>query len=417
MNGLNKLIFLVILTSIAFLPMKGKDIDFSQNFQDSTLRVDLIFAGEPNGIGIFVDSETKQPGWYGRRHNLNKVPLKGNGSILILDPLTKDTLYLNTFSSLFQEWLITPEAGVKPMAFQNSFLLPLPKNEADIKLQLRDNRQKVLKEIKYRFNPNDELNSIRGSNPLSHKYIHRGGNPEDVIDVAIVAEGFTEAQMDSFLYHAERFTNEILSYEPFASNKDKFNFVAVNTPSMESNTSIPLKKVWKNTAFGSHFSTFHSPRYLTVPKLHEVHRSLEGIPYEHILIIVNTPQYGGGGIFNSYQVASSDNEFTLPVTVHEFGHSFAGLADEYCYEDEEDETYPLDLEPWEENITTLVDFSSKWEDMKNPTSDVGLYEGAGYRTKGIYRPTFTCRMRENKFPKFCPVCERTILKVIDFYMN
>ena len=163
-----------------------------------------------------------------------------------------------------------------------------------------------------------------------------------------------------------------------------------------------------------------------------------------MLVVVTTPAYGGVGIYNSYQIATADNKLTLPVAVHEFGHSFAGLADEYFYTEEEDSTYPLDIEPWEQNITTMVDFDSKWKDMLTPGIQVptpwtdkggkredrmkraadevycddvvvGVFEGGGYRAKGVYRPVETCRMRDNHNPAFCPVCERTIRKVIEFY--
>ena len=430
MNLMKSKYSLLLLGLSWLLPLYALGNDFNQCFSDSTLRIDYIFAGGPDGVGIFKTAESKQPKWAGRRHNLKNAPIKGNGAILVLSKETKDTLYHNTFSSLFQEWLLTPEAKETPRSFQNSFLLPLPKDEVLIKLELRDNRQKIIKEITHPFYPNDELIEIRGEDPAPHQYLHKGGDPKEVIDIAIVAEGFQQSEMDSFIYHARRFSDEILSYEPFASNKEKFNFVAVKTPSQDHGVSIPLKKEWKNTAFNSHFSTFHSPRYLTVPELHKVHRQLEGIPYEHILIVVNTSEYGGGGIYNSYQVASANNPYTLPVSVHEFAHSFAGLADEYFYADEEDDFYPLDIEPWEPNITTLVDFDSKWKSslpIQNPlpiffndtSSDrveaineevaqigtqIGLYEGGGYRTKGIYRPTRDCRMRDNKFPKFCEVC-------------
>ncbi|MDE5839582.1 MAG: M64 family metallopeptidase, partial [Muribaculaceae bacterium] len=246
-----------------------------------------------------------------------------------------------------------------------------------------------------------------------------------------------------FLNRAKRISDEIMSYEPFATNKDKFNVVAVMTPSKDSGVSIPLKGIWKDTAFESHFSTFYSSRYLTAPRVWRLHRALEGIPYEHILVLVNTDAYGGGGIFNSYQIATADNDMTLPVAVHEFGHSFAGLADEYFYTEEEDGTYPLDIEPWEQNITTMVDFDSKWKDMLTPGIEipttwtdkagngeerskqtrndkrvevaVGVFEGGGYRSKGVFRPAETCRMRDNFNPAFCPVCQRAICRVIEFY--
>lgn len=417
--------------------------DFNENFSDSTLRVDYIFGGGPSGVRIMLDSQSKQKGWAGRRHRLKDVPVAGNGTIMVTDPQTGDTLYRNTFSSLFQEWIYTPEASQKEMAFENSFLVPLPIKEADITVSLRGNRHEEIGRITHRYRPDDVLVALRGETPVAHRYIHKGGDPSEAIDIAILAEGYRQEEMDSFLNKAEAIANEILSYEPFASNKDTFNVVAVMTPSNESGTSIPLKNEWKDTAFESHFSTFYSSRYLTAPRVWKLHKALEGIPYEHVLVLVNTTVYGGGGIHNSYQIATSDHELTLPVAVHEFGHSFAGLADEYFYTEDEDDTYPLDIEPWQQNITTLVDFDSKWKDMltpgvkiptpwvdeggtreermahakqaKNGDVVVGVFEGGGYKSKGIYRPVETCRMRDNHNPTFCPVCERAISRVIEFY--
>ena len=417
--------------------------DFNENFSDSTLRIDYVFGGGPSGVRVMLDSQSKQKGWAGRRTRLKDVPVAGNGTIMVTDPLTGDTLYRNTFSSLFQEWICTPEARNKDMAFENSFLVPLPLQEADITVSLRGNRQEEIGRATHRYRPGDELVALRGTEPMPHRYIHKGGDPDEAIDIAILAEGYRPEEMDTFLNRAARIAEELLSYEPFASNRDKFNIVAVMTPSKESGVSIPLKGEWKDTAFESHFSTFYSSRYLTAPRVWRLHRKLEGIPYEHVLVLVNTPAYGGGGIYNSYQIATADNELTLPVAVHEFGHSFAGLADEYFYSDEEDDTYPLDIEPWEQNITTMVDFGSKWKDMltqgvpvptpwtdqggsreermklareqKDGEAVVGAFEGGGYRAKGIYRPVETCRMRDNHNPSFCPVCERAIRRVIDFY--
>lgn len=417
--------------------------DFNRNFADSTLRVDYIFGGRAGDARVMLSRQVKSPGWAGRRGNLTEAPAVGNGSVAVISPVSGDTLYINTFSSLFQEWLTTPEASREARSFENSFLLPLPKEEARIEVRLYDNRRNVIARSSHLYSPKDELVEKRGDKALPHRYIHKGADPKEAIDVAILAEGYTAEEMDMFLADARRITDELLSYEPYASAKDKFNFVAVMSPSAESGVSVPLQDDWKDSRFGSHFSTFHSARYLTTPRVHELHRTLEGIPYEHIMILVNTDRYGGGGIYNSYHISTAHNEHTLPVAVHEFGHSFAGLADEYFYTDEEDETYPLDLEPWEANITTLVDFDSKWKHMiaegtpvPTPWEDnggsrdsrmkerreaevneetIGAYEGGGYRSKGIYRPTVTCRMRDNNHPTFCPVCRLEISRIIDFY--
>ena len=152
-------------------------------------------------------------------------------------------------------------------------------------------------------------------------------------------------------------------------------------------------------------------------------------PYEHIIILANTDVYGGGGIYNSYTLTTAHHPMFKPVVVHEFGHSFGGLADEYFYEDDVmTDTYPLDVEPWEQNISTQVNFASKWKDMlplgtpiPTPIAErkkypVGVYEGGGYSAKGIYRPAYDCRMKTNGYPEFCPVCQRAIRRMIEFYV-
>ena len=203
----------------------------------------------------------------------------------------------------------------------------------------------------------------------------------------------------------------LFQHEPFKKLKERFQIIAVKSPSKDSGTSIPGKGIWKNTALGSHFNTFYSDRYLTTLNLKRLHDWLAGTPYEHIIVLVNTDNYGGGGILNSYNLSMTHHPSFKPVVVHEFGHSFAGLADEYAYEQEQIPMYPADIEPWEPNITTLKDFDSKWKSLKG----AGLFEGAGYSLKGVYRAYQDCRMRTNEHPVFCPVCQQAIERLIRFY--
>ena len=438
---LKKMFALSLIVSIGGVAssQENPSQDFYKSFNDSTLRLDYVFGGGPKGNQVFLNAQSKQAGWAGRHTRLKDTPVKGNGNILVLDPETGDTLYNYCFSSLFQEWIYTPEAATTAQSFENSFVVPLPVKEADIKLSLRNNKDQEIAGLTHRYRPDDVLVRNITHTPLPHKYIHRGNDVDKAIDLAILAEGYTQDEMESFLEAADRIGNEILNYEPFASRKDKFNIVAVMTPSEESGVSVPLKDQWVNTRYGSHYSTFYSGRYLTAPRVLQMHKDLEGIPYEAILVLVNTTEYGGGGMFNSYQIAAANNPLTPVVAVHEFGHSFGGLADEYNYGEDDDLTYAKGFEPWEPNITTLVDFGSKWEDMVTPGTPVptpwtekpreeyanfkiedmpiGAYEGAGYRKTGIYRPSETCRMRDNYFPSFCKVCEKSLLETIDFYTD
>ena len=424
---------IILSTAIAAItsPLSAS-VDFNKFFCDSTLRIDYIFSGKSGAPSVSVDGLEYQPGWAGRRHNLDYVPFDGNLQVLVKDAISGDTIYLNSYSSLFQEWLHTPESKMHPVAMENTFLVPAPRHEADVTVTLYDNRRNPMATVTHRVTPDDIL--IRRpdtSTSVEHRYIHKSGSSENKIDVAILAEGYTIEEMDSFYIHAEKAVESILSHEPFKSRANEFNFVAVASPSKESGVSVPKNGPWKDTAFSSHYSTFYSDRYLTTTAVKSIHDVLRGIPYEHIIILANEYEYGGGGIFNFYTLTTARNPQFWPVVAHEFGHSFGALADEYFYEggDVMDETYPLDIEPWEPNITTLVDFKSKWHDMvsdiKIPTplqgaskGKLGVFEGGGYRTHGVYRPVdVACRMRFNDADGFCPVCQRAIKTLIDFYVN
>lgn len=403
--------------------------EFNDQFCDSTLRLDYIFGADKSGSHILLTRQNRLKGWAGRRNRLNELPIQGNGIITVTDAANGDTIYRHSFSSLFSEWLTTPEAETTPSSFENSFLVPLPRKSANIDIVLLDPRHEVIARTTHKYSPDDVLIVDRTkAQPTPHRYIRRSSNPDNAIDVAILAEGYTAAEMDSFYHHAGVAVESILAHEPFKTYADKFNFVAVASESEDSGVSVPRFSDWKNTACGSNFSTFYSNRYLTTNKVHKVHDHLNGIPYEHIIILANTDEYGGGGIYNSYTLTTARHKMFRPVVVHEFGHSFGGLADEYFYEkDVMTDTYPLDIEPWEQNITTLVDFSGKWksllpENLPFPTPTdkadeypVGLYEGGGYSFKGIYRPADVCRMRNNTAPGFCPACRKALSELILFY--
>lgn len=403
--------------------------NFTEYFQDKTLRVDYLFTGNAAQQAIYLNELSQLPSWAGRQSRLTELPLEGNGQITVRDLASKQCIYRTSFSSLFQEWLSTDEAKTVAKGFENTFLLPYPKQPVEVEVTLLTPRREVMATLKHIVRPDDILIHERGTSHITpHRYLHKSGNEKDCIDVAILAEGYTEKEMDLFYKDAQKACESLFFYEPFKSMKDKFNIVAVASPSTDSGVSVPREKEWKQTAFHSHFDTFYSDRYLTTSSISAIHNALAGIPYEHIIILANTDVYGGGGIYNSYTLTTAHHPMFKPVVVHEFGHSFGGLADEYFYEDDVmTDTYPLDVEPWEQNISTLVDFSSKWKDMlandtPSPTPvstkdnyKVGVYEGGGYSAKGIYRPSFNCRMRTNEYPEFCPVCQRAISRIIDFY--
>lgn len=402
---------------------------FADHFADKTLRVDYIFNGNASGQAICLDGLSALPTWAGRKHHLAELPLQGNGQIVMRNAASGKTIYTTSFSSLFQEWLETDEARNVTKGFENTFLLPYPLQPVEIEITLLDPRRNVRASMKHIVHPNDVLIEQKGNSHITpHKYLLHNDSPEKCIDVAILAEGYTLQEMQTFYEDADIACKSIFDHEPFKSMKKLFNVVAVASPSTDSGVSVPRLNEWKHTAFGSHFSTFYSDRYLTTSRVKAIHDALAGIPYEHIIILANTEEYGGGGIYNSYTLTTAHHPMFRPVVVHEFGHSFGGLADEYFYDnDVMTDTYPLDIEPWEQNISTQVDFAAKWKDMLSENTPVptpaevsenyptGVYEGGGYSAKGIFRPAENCRMRTNEYPAFCPVCQRALRRIIEFY--
>ena len=405
--------------------------NFDDYFIDKTLRADYLFTGNADSQFISLDELVSLPGWAGRRQALDRLPLEGNGDLTMTDKESGKVIYRTSFSSLFQEWLGEEEARRVTRGFENTFLMPYPKRTAIVTVRLKDAYHRPCATLSHEVDPKDILIHQRGTRRVTpHRYLLESGPVDECIDLAILAEGYTADEMDLFYQDAQDACDAIFAHEPFKRMKDKFNVVAVESVSQDSGVSIPRKGEWKHTAVGSHFDTFYSDRYLTTRSVKAMHNWLAGIPYEHIIILANTDTYGGGGIYNAYLLTTAHHAMFKPVVVHEFGHSFGGLADEYAYDEAPSPLYPYSVEPWEPNITTLKDFGSKWKDMipegtPIPTpaetdsiriyTQVGVYEGAGYTLKGIYRPTTECRMKINEAPRFCPVCERSLERIIRFY--
>lgn len=390
--------------------------DFDQYFQDKTLRIDYIFSGTYNTQHIAVDELLVEPKWYGKRKRLDEVPVEGNGQITVRDHKSGRVIYRNSFSTLFQEWQQEPEAKRTEKSFENVFLVPMPKDTVDITLDLRNNRRQVCTALTHQVVPSDILIRHIGERDVTpYETLQQAADTNNCIHLAYLAEGYRPEEMGTFIADARTAMEALFAHEPFKSMRNRFNIVAVKSPSQDSGASEPGKGIWKNTALHSHWDTNYSERYLTTSHLKDMHNLLAGTPYEHILVLVNSDRYGGGGILNSYILSTMHNKWSKPVVVHEFGHSFAGLADEYAYDNEIVDMYPLDVEPWEKNITTKVDFHGKWENLIGKDPKVGFYEGAGYKPKGVYRACYDCRMRTNEIPEFCPACQKALRELIDFY--
>lgn len=473
---MKRVILTIIFTSIiSFIRIKAQVFD--QYFEDATLRLDYVMGGDNINQYIYLEQMMKQDKWAGRKSRLSEKFLNGNGQLTVRDHATKEVIYVWTFSTLFQEWQQYDEAKQVKKAFETSYNIPFPKAPIDVTISLTNSHNVITSEMTHTVDPKDILIRKIGDNGIPFFYIHKGQdssttreddkvkggkgrdytateydpfagvNLTDCIDLAIVAEGYTEQQMGKFYTDCQRAVDALFEREPFSSMKDRFNVVAVASPSRDGGPTVPHKGVWHNTATGAHYDTFYSDRYLMSQEMHKIYDILSGVPFEHVLVLVNSDTYGGGGIYNQVTYSTTNHPTFKQVFVHEFGHAYAGLADEYAYDDMDEPWYPADTEPWEPNITTLKDFNSKWADMvpkKTPiptpldpkvpdfktvdkndakamaklnasTKVVGVFEGAGYQSKGCYRPVQECRMKINEVLDFCPVCERAIRRITDFY--
>ena len=428
------------------IPSEAKESVFDRDFENATLRLDYVFCGDNAHQAIYFQQALRTSEWAGRRENLSEPLLEGNGQIRVLDPETGACLYANSFSTLFQEWQVTEEALRVQKAFENCFQVPFPKRPVDIEVFLLDTHRKRSSYLKHRIDPSDILIRKVADSGNSSTVVWQGGPVDKAIDIVVVSEGYDVTEKAKFYRDAERVAQALFGHEPFASRRDKFSVRAVFAPSADSGVSVPRLNAWKRTVTDSHFDTFYTDRYLTTSAQQKVYDAIGTIPFEHIVVLVNTAIYGGGGIYNSLTIMNSDHPTFVPVMVHEFGHAFGGLADEYAYGDQVETMYPADTEPWEPNITTLHDFAAKWQDMIPkgmviPTEQdeldkqdvrriwstftpeqkhllnlkLGVYEGAGYQTKGVYRPVQECRMRINECEEFCPVCTRAIVRMIEYY--
>jgi hypothetical protein len=258
--------------------------------------------------------------------------------------------------------------------------------------------------------------------------LHHGGNSNQCIDITFIADGYSINDSVKLKEDFKRYATYLLKCKPYNALQTKININGVLSYSKESGITDPIGKIAKNTAVGCSFNAIGSDRYLMTTQLWNLHNFVESIPTDAIVIICNTDKYGGGGIYNYYATVAAGSPQGDFVLVHELGHSISGLADEYySSEVSVEDFYPLNMEPWEPNITTKVAFEKKWKSMIEletpvPTpctpeyeSKVGLFEGAGYSPKGIYRPWQSCTMKDIKYDAFCPVCQDAIKKMVDYY--
>ncbi|RZT93368.1 peptidase M64-like protein [Ancylomarina subtilis] len=415
-------LLLIFATKLSFA-----SVDFDTYFENKTLRVDYLLGGNANEQTVFLQQIKKESFWGGTTKNLVDSFNYGNFRFKLIDKASETLIYSRGFGSLFQEWQATPEAKTLNRSYYQVNVMPFPKHKAQFVIDYRNRDGVYVKLFEYEIDPENYFILEEKAMDVNSSKLMGKGKASESIDIAFIAEGYTQEEMGKFRADVERIAGYVLNVEPFKSYADRFNIYALESVSEDSGPDIPGQHIYKNTVLNSTFYTFDSERYLTTSDLKTMHDIAANVPYDHIFVLINTDKYGGAGIYNYYTSCASDHKLSREVASHEFGHGFVGLADEY-YNDSVsvEDFYNLKVEPWEPNITTLVDFDRKWKSMfekgiVTPTprteeyeGKVGLFEGGGYMSKGMFSPVMDCKMKTNNKDEFCPVCQKACERMIRF---
>lgn len=401
------LLMLLALSSVTY----AQKISFNKYFTGGTLRLDCSREGDANSDTVWVSRWLDRSAfWHGSRTQLLDPYDNGDYRVEMRDAKSGKPIYSRCYSNLFREYRNTPKGMSVKARFEETLLLPMPRNEVVIALQRRGNGRQFVDATVVRFNPaKQELDFNYHIGVSRDLEIH--GAPATKVDVVIVAQGYGEGNEQQLSVDYYRMKEMLFSQEPFKSHREDFNIYGVRAD------------------VDANFGTFGIDRYLMTFSVWKLHDMLGTTPCDFIIIMVNSDTYGGGAIYNFYAVSSMHrmSEYVLP---HEFGHAFGGLADEYV---DEDLSYAglhrTNYEPLEPNITNLVDFGLKWKSMlprgtriptpednnvpKSECGPLGVYEGAGYSAKGVYRPTMHCMMRD--YAPFCPVCTQRLEEIFKLY--
>jgi len=356
---------------------------FAADFVDATLRVDLYHTGNASEEFFTLDRVLREGSWAGSRVNLVDREETGRYLATVTDLATGRLLAARRFDSIFGEYRTTPDAGKGVRrTFHESVRTPFPKRPIRLAIQVRRADRTTAEVASFDIDP-AAWTVLRPPLPAGVKVVESwvSGDPHGRVDLAILGEGYTAAEEAKFRADLERFTKILLAAEPYATLKDRFNIRGVFAPSQDSGISEPSHGAYRRTPLGAAFDALGSERYVLTEDNRAVRDLAASVPYDVIAIMVNSPRYGGGGIYNLYATFTTDNQWHEYIFLHEFGHAFAGLADEYytsavAYND----FYPRGVEPAEPNITALLDPGNlKWKALVTPGTPIPTpWEKAGF---------------------------------------
>ncbi|MDH3588312.1 MAG: IgA Peptidase M64 [Gammaproteobacteria bacterium] len=452
--------------------------DFDTHFVDRTMRVDLFHTGGPGTEVIALDRILSDGPWPGNRTQLIDDTNLGKYLLEIVDPKTNRVLYSRGFATIYGEWETTAESRTINRTFHESLRFPWPRATAQVVLKKRDGMMGFSQLWAQLVDPDSRFVNPVDLKPVGKVWtLFENGPPSQKVDLLLIGEGYTKENMKKFRRDARRLTDALFETEPFKSRKKDFNVRAIEVPSQSSGVSRPRAADFNRTPVSLEYNIFDSERYLLTYDNRALRDVASAAPYDFIEILVNEEQYGGGGIFNFQATTSVDTAFAEYVFIHEFGHHFAALADEYYTSPVSYKTGDVDVhpEPWEPNVTALHDSAQlKWRELvagdtplptnwpkeefdeksrafqdrraklraanapereldtlfyeqrdvltellgKQPYSDtVGAFEGASYEATGLYRPEMDCIMFTRDDVGFCRVCSAAIDRVIDLYAH
>ena len=421
---MKKTLFIICLF---FATTATAQVQFDTYFYNKTLRMDYFHCGNCNMEEFFFDELLEESYWGGSKTQLIDNTFYGNYYVNVYDAASRELIYSQGFCSLFGEWKTVEEAKQTQRCCVETVVFPFPKNNVVVELLIRNKKGIFEKSFEYKVDVSLPIKKERRLEFPTFDVVY-SGNPAVKLDVVLLPDGYTIDEMEKFKKDCEIFAEALFTYSPFKEHKSSFNIRAVLAPSMESGADMPAENIWKKTTLNSSFSTFGTERYVMTYDNKSVRDMAANAPYDLIYIISNSKKYGGGAIYNHYGLSTSGNIQTAKVYVHEFGHLLLGLGDEYVGGAAYNDFYPLDVEPWEANLTTLVDFDKKWKSKLSPSTPIptpinakepnklGVYEGGGYLKEGIYRPLPNCMMNNLHIcDEFCPVCKEAIIKQIATY--
>jgi len=473
---MKKAILFILITAFFGTSCSGNEITFTKYFKDQTMRVDYFHSGLASEEHFAIDRILSDGPWAGSTIHLIDPLNFGLYKFEILDIESGKLIYSRGFASIFGEWQTIAEAESEWGTFHESVRFPWPLNPVKLVMKKRDAENNFVAIWETKIDPASR--KVTPANIISTYKTYEflvNGPAQEKVDIVILGDGYAADEMDKFHQDIARLTDRLFTVEPFKSRKNDFNIRAVETPSASSGVNKPHPGVFKRTPLSVHYSSFDSERYALSYDNRTIRDVASAVPYDYMYLLINEKTYGGGGIYQLYASVAVDNQFSDYIFVHEFGHHFAALADEYYSSSVSYQMPEITVEPWEANITALLDKDHlKWKELveagipiptpwnkeefdsysvgiqnernrlraeRAPESvleelfnkqklqetkmmeqmeysgKVGAFEGASYYQYGMYRPSTDCIMFTRNKLDFCPVCQKAISDVIDQYVK